>query len=112
MALSGIRFVEGAHYTDSQAEVPRGGWLESLHAEIRVDGDWVAVETPPVGGPPQAEIAFEIVQWILDAPRNATGVRIRGVPGRTGGDEGDGGDGGFATIAEIEGILASSEADM
>ena len=104
--LAGVRFVEGAHFTDPAGEFPLGGWFESVDADVRVDGEWVAVGSSPLDGPPQAGIAYEIVEWMLDAPTQATGVRIRGVPA------GDGGAGRVATIAELEGIQAPSEAGM
>jgi len=93
--LAGVRFVEGRHLLEPVDERLDGGWFEGLEVAVRADGEWIPIATPPATGSPSSEVSFEIVEWILEEPRPATGVRLRGRPGGTG---------QYGTIAELEGI--------
>ncbi|MDX2146209.1 MAG: hypothetical protein SFZ23_01705 [Planctomycetota bacterium] len=103
--LVGVRFIEGDHFDDANA---RGGWFETITAELLVGGSWVRVFGPGADG---------VVSEALDASRpfqyldftfadgrtvTATGVRVSGLAG------GDGSRGGvFVTCTELEGLRAA-----
>jgi hypothetical protein len=94
MAISAgiIRFVEGDHFDDDLAN---GGWFESVDVEVRLPGGvWVAAD---LGAVPTLDAArpFQVLDFILDAPVDITGVRVRGVPGGTH---------GFVTCAELDAL--------
>ncbi len=84
-----ILFVEGSHHDDGQFQ---GGWFVSATFEIRVEGQWVA----PSGSLDRGLdplVPFQAVEFVLDTPVVATGVRIRGAVG---------GLSAFATCSELD----------
>jgi len=91
LTLQGVRFIEGLHVWGGYE-----GAFNSLSVNVQVGNNWIAVEGPPSSGEPDPSIAFEVVEWDLPLPVEATGVRLVGR--LTEGAR-------FVTIAELEGIL-------
>ncbi|QOJ00344.1 MAG: ADP-ribosylglycohydrolase family protein [Phycisphaeraceae bacterium] len=88
-----VRFIEGDH-------VSGGGWWVGVpEIEVRVGGVWVA---PPGGVASHTAldpaVPFQILDFVLASPVQATGVRIRGVAG---------GALTFVTCAELDALSAS-----
>ena len=95
LELKGVRFVEGPHVFSILGIQGTGG-LEALVAEVHTADGWVTIQGPPVSGDPSPSISYEVVEWIIDVPVTATGVRVQGMLPE---------DAGFAAVAELEGIL-------
>ncbi|MCW5777370.1 MAG: ADP-ribosylglycohydrolase family protein [Phycisphaeraceae bacterium] len=88
-----VLFIEGSHHDDGAVQ---GGWFDSALFEVRVDGAWFA----PAGAVDRAldpDVPFQAVQFILDVPLLATGVRVRG---------GVGGTSAFVTCSEIDALAS------
>ncbi len=81
VAVERVRFIEGDHYTDTPF---RGGWFDSLGLELRVGGVWVpaAFATSEALDPGRP---FQIIDLVLPAAMNASGIRISGPACGTGG---------------------------
>ncbi|MFC1890723.1 hypothetical protein ACFL4G_13305, partial [Thermodesulfobacteriota bacterium] len=95
--LAGVRFMEGPHVFGDEETKCMGGF-ESVTAEVRVGNAWVTIPGPPSPDELDPDVSYEIVEWNTAEPISATGVRVRGQPS---------GETGHATIAELEGILAT-----
>ena len=93
--LTGVRFVEGPHVFGDEGMKCTGSF-DSVEADVRIGDEWVPLPGPPTPEALDADIAYEIVEWIAAEPLSATGVRVRGRPSE---------ETGHATIAELEGIL-------
>ncbi len=94
VAVAAVRFIEGDHFDGPLA---RGGWFVPLPVELRIDGAWVS--PPGVTGPspaPDAARPFQILEWTLVQPVQATGIRVRARPG---------GFDGFVTCTELDGLV-------
>ncbi|MEX2218090.1 MAG: ADP-ribosylglycohydrolase family protein [Phycisphaerales bacterium] len=88
-----VRFCEGDH-TGTPGIPGSGGWLESAEVQLRIAGQWVTVEAP-ASEPLDPARPFQIIDFVLGVPAEATGIRIRGPAG--GGD-------GFITCAELDAL--------
>jgi hypothetical protein len=91
-----VRFIEGDHFTAAAGFPPgsRGGWFTAASVQVRINGQWVA---PPVfpSEPLDPARPFQIIDFVLANPVNATGVRITGPSG---------GPDGFVTCAELDAL--------
>ena len=95
LELAGVRFIEGAHDPGNRGRGSTGGFRTRSPAVLGPDG-WIALRGAPITGEPNPSVSFEVVEWSLDAPVPATGVRLLGRL-----EEGA----RFVTISELEGIL-------
>jgi hypothetical protein len=93
--VAAVRFIEGDHFTD--AHPPSGGWFTSVAVETLVGGAWVAQAVTPSESPDPAR-PFQIIDYVLAAPVQATGIRLRG-PG--------GGTGAFTTCSELDALASA-----
>jgi len=92
LTLQGVRFIEGPpHVLGGLA-----GAFNSLTVNVQVGNNWIEVEGPPSSGEPDPSTAFEVVEWDLSLPVEATGVRLVGSLTESA---------WFVTVAELEGIL-------
>jgi hypothetical protein len=92
LMLQGVRFIEGPpHVLGGLA-----GAFNSLTVNVQVGNNWIEVEGPPSSGEPDPSTAFEVVEWDLSLPVEATGVRLVGSLTESA---------WFVTVAELEGIL-------
>lgn len=104
-----VRFVEGPHFAaagpTSDPNVPGGGgWFQNVTVELLIGGQWTAL---PMGAtqsePLNDTVPFQIIDWSLPTTVQASGVRLRGVPGG-----GIGAGAPFVTIAELDTLDAPS----
>lgn len=86
-----IRFIEGDHLA-----VPgiTGGWFQSAAVQVRVNGVWVPAAATPTGVLDHKR-PYQLIDFVLAAPLQATGVRISGPSG---------GANGFVTCAELDAL--------
>lgn len=84
-----VRFIEGDHMS-----LPgiTGGWFQSAAVELRVNGQWTAVQTTATDELTPKR-PFQMVDYVLATPVQATGVRISGPSG---------GANGFVTCSELD----------
>lgn len=91
--VAAVRFIEGDHFDDPAA---RGGYFLDAGVLVRVGGNWIE---PPGGVVPSAGLdparPFQVVDFALNQPLEATGVRL---VGRVGGAD------GFVTCAELDAL--------
>jgi hypothetical protein len=73
VTVAAIRFIEGDHF-------PEGGWFESANVQLLIGGQWQSVSAEP-SEPLDALRPFQIIDFNLPSPRQASGIRIGGVPG-------------------------------
>lgn len=91
VAAERLRLIEGDHETF-------GGWLIDPTFEVLADGVW----TTPAGTlsePFDPNIPFQIIDFVLSAPADITGVRLTG---------GVGGTEGYGAVAELD-VLANTD---
>lgn len=81
-----VRFIEGDHFPAV------GGWLNSAAVELRVDGQWLPVNATP-SEPLRETQPFQTIDFALDEPIQASGVRIIGAVG---------GDAAFVTCSALD----------
>jgi hypothetical protein len=95
-----VRFVEGDHYNQMTPVVARGGYFVpgSIVIEVRVNGLWIPIPGGlSVSPAPDPAVPFEVLDFVLNTPVDATGVRITGTVGGTD---------AFVTIAELDALAA------
>ncbi len=95
IAVHTIRFIEGNHFDQANA---RGGWFTSLSPQVLVNGMWIS----PPGGvvsmtPLDPAVPFQVIDIVLAATLQATGIRVTGVAG---------GINQFVTCAELDALSA------
>lgn len=91
-----VRFIEGDHFTAAGGfpAGSRGGWFTGAEVQVRVNGQWVSVpgsQTEPL----DPDRPFQVIDFILTNPVQATGVRISGPSG---------GSDGFVTCTELDAL--------
>lgn len=91
--LHTVRFIEGEHFNFPGLV---GGWFGSITIQARVAGAWVDVSAVP-SEPLDDARPFQMIDFVLDSPVQASGVRIVGV---TGGPQ------GVATLTELDALSA------
>ena len=87
-----VRYIEG---TSDAA----GGWFTSADIELQIDGSW---QSPPgsvtLSEPLNSGLDYQIIDFILDEPIEATGIRITGSVGGTK---------GYVTALELDAMSTS-----
>lgn len=86
-----VRFIEGEHFNISGLV---GGWFTSIAVQARVGGVWVAVAVTPSEALDAAR-PFQMIDFALGQPVQASGIRIVGA---TGGPQ------GVATLTELDAL--------
>lgn len=84
-----VRFIEGDHTVGPGVT---GGWFTSLKVQLQINGVWTTVQTTATDDLDPAR-PFQLIDFVLAAPVQATGVRISGPSG---------GADGFVTCAELD----------
>lgn len=104
ITVAAVRFIEGDHFHAETPGAYRGGWFESAHVELLIDGAWVAPENVAPSAPLDALRPFQVVEFAVSPPAaGVTGVRIVGVAG--GGPHAGNPDASpFVTCAELDAL--------
>lgn len=92
-----IRFIGGRHFTGASGGGPiTGGWYQAIMPQVLIGGIWTTPVLSVSPGPSPAD-QFAILDFVLDVPLQATGIRVRGLPGGTG---------AFVTCMELDAFAA------
>ena len=92
-----IRVIEGGPILFETPRDERLGAFEEMSVEIRVDGEWrTPVSGVSVSEPPDPNVPFQIIDFVLQSPTTADGVRLIATPAAE--------TGGYATLAEIDAL--------
>lgn len=97
-----VRFVEGAHF-NTPGEAYPGGWFETMAIEALVNGAWTAVSATPSAALDAGE-PFQVIDFVLSQPVQATGVRVTGTAGGAPGFT-------FVTCGALDALSAPVEPD-
>jgi hypothetical protein len=88
-----IRFIEGDHFTN---QTSNGGWFTDCTFQALVDGVWTSVPGT-LSEPLDAATPFQVLDFVLATPVQATGIRISGTQGGTN---------HFVTCGELDALSA------
>jgi hypothetical protein len=72
-----IRFIGGRTFAGDPAQ---GGWFEKITPQVLVGGQWKTPVLSAAPVPAQSK-PFAMLDFVLAAPMQATGIRISGTPG-------------------------------
>ena len=94
-----IRFIEGGPIYSQEAEDERIGAFAQARVELHVDGQWREPSGGANGSEPLApDVPFQIIDFILNEPAQADGIRLIGAPSQD--------HDGYVTIAELDALAA------
>lgn len=86
-----IRFIAGDIWLTGSVT---GGWFAAITPEVFSGGVWIAPAMSSAAAPDPTR-PFQILDFVLAEPVQATAIRVRGAPG---------GSGGFVTCAELDAL--------
>ena len=90
-----VRFIEGDHFgLAGDPPSPNGGWFTSATVQVLVGGQWTTPQVTP-SEPLDAAKPFQVIDFVLASPVQATAIRISGPCG---------GADGFVTCAELDAL--------
>jgi hypothetical protein len=92
-----VRFIEGDHFGAPGApSSPNGGWFESVTVQILANGIWTTPQTTQ-SEPLDPTRAFQVIDFTLASPIQATAIRLSGPCGGTD---------GFITCSQLDAFAA------